>query len=287
MGEEIKSCLRNERVIVRYLKKGNNFIKHPDHIAYGGLLDSANIYLTLGVHRNGSYIDPFTEDERIFLEKKLTLEPKILSPHNKEYWDNYYVMLSKHDVLLDMADPIDYVKLKVLESNKNLVAPNLDALTSGYSKASYRYVIINQGDEDKKVNASITKKKKCYMLYGKMDDNRDKLVYVQRAITGRSSAKNTKIATLSAAVGQLIETETDTFYRICSDNYFDTKVLIDKGVKLGAILRRDGEHYTPENKPLCEKGENPTLEVTAKYLNQPEYQEIKFAIETRIDNARE
>lgn len=282
----MKSCLTNSTVIVRYIKKGSNFIKHPDHIAYGGLLETSNIYLTLAVNKNGSYVDPLSEEERTFLEEKLTMKKGTLSPHNKEYWDNYYVVLSKHDALFNMADPIDYIKLKVLESNRNLVAHSLDALTTN-TKASYRYVVINQGDEDKKANANITKKSKCYMLFGKIEGDRDKLAYVTRAITGRAVAKNTKLEALSASVGQLIESETDTFYRICSDEYFDTKVLIDKGVKVGAVLRRDGEYFTPENEPLCEKGDNSTLEKAAEYLNKPEYQEVKFAIETRIETARE
>lgn len=282
----MESCLTNTKVIVRYLKRGNDFIKHPDHIAYGGLLETANISIAPAVLRNGSYVESLTKSERDFLEKKLTMDEGTLSPHNKEYWDNYHVVLSKHDTILDLSDPIDFIKYKVLKNNSGLVAPNLDSLSVN-PKASYRYVLINQGEEDKKANAAIGKKSECYILFGGIRNDRASLAYVLKAITGRSTAKNTKLETLSASVGQLIETNTDTFFRVCSDKYFNTKVLIDKGVRVGAVLKRDGEYFTAENEPLCEKGDTPTLDKATIYLNMPEYQEIKFAIETRIDNARE
>lgn len=62
-----------------------------------------------------------------------------------------------------------------------------------------------------------------------------------------------------------------------------TKVLIKKGIAAGAITKRgDFLYLRSDSKPLCEDGEDPTLSVAAKYLNNPKHQSVKFAIESEI-----
>ena len=89
------------------------------------------------------------------------LEYNALSIYKKvdNYWENNMVRLTKQDNILDLSDPEQYIKYKILLANKNFIAPSLEILTD-YPKATYQFVIIAEGEETKtaKDNMSITMK---------------------------------------------------------------------------------------------------------------------------------
>jgi hypothetical protein len=62
-----------------------------------------------------------------------------------------------------------------------------------------------------------------------------------------------------------------------------TKVLIKKAIAAGAVVKKgDFLYLRSDGKPLCEDGEDPTINVAAKYINNPKHQSIKFALETEV-----
>lgn len=282
--EDLKSCLKNETVVIRHIPKFNNGITDKRHPLYKGMLEGAEIKIQPKMLRNGSYTNILTKEEKEFLENYLNKGENDLSIYNKEYWDNFFVSLSKDDTLLDLSDPYDYIKYKVLATHIDLVAPNLD---EQYRKASYKFVIIKQNEEDNQRKTKINKKSRAYMKYGVIENDKPALLYTIKVLTGRTPATTSKILTLQTKVGELVEEETDSFLKLVDDADFSMKVFIDEGIRAGAILRRSDELYTVDNKPLLVSGDKATLEQAVKFLNSPANQEVKFAIEARINNARE
>ena len=62
-----------------------------------------------------------------------------------------------------------------------------------------------------------------------------------------------------------------------------TKVLIKKSIEAGLISNRGNYLYLrSDNTPLCEANEEPTLNIAAKYLNNPKHQEVKFSLEAKL-----
>lgn len=288
--EPIVNCLRNERVIVRYIMKQKRMVTNPKHVLYGGLADTATRTFCTPKLSSGHYVNVLTNSEKEFLEKVLGLEKNALSIYKQvnNYWDSgsgqSEVILGKQDTYLDLSNPSDYIKYKILLANKDMIAPSLQALQDT-PKASYQYVIIAEGDEAKAANDEMSIAAKCYVEYGKHENDFEVLRLVVETLDGRPVAQNTKIEFLRSKINTLIKSNSKTFYKVISDPLLDTKVLIRRSIELGTIQQRGTYLYLKEdNMPLCESNEEPTLNAAARFLNAPKHQEILFTLQAKLNN---
>lgn len=284
VDEPIVNCLRNERVIVKHVPKETGIVRDPKHILYGGMAEGAVRWLTVPRLTSGMYVNVLTNTEKACLEEVMGLEYNALSIYNKvdNFWDNYQVRLTKQDNFLNLADPDDYIKYKVLLANKDLIAPSLQDLED-HPKATYQFVIIHENEESqaskKKMNATM----QAYMEFGKIQENADILRTIIETIDGRPTSKNSKIEFLQEKVGKLIQADSRLFVRVATDPLLSTKVLIKKAIEGGLISNRGGMLYLKaDGTPLCGDNEEPTLNIAAKYLNMPKHQDLKFSLEAKI-----
>ena len=268
--EPIVNCLRNERVIVKHVPKETGIVRDPKHILYGGMAEGAVRWLTVPRLTSGMYVNVLTNAEKACLEEVMGLEYNALSIYNKV--DNF----------LNLADPDDYIKYKVLLINKDIVAPSLQDLED-HPKATYQFVIIHENEESqaskKKMNATM----QAYMEFGKIQDNADILRTIIETIDGRPTSKNSKIEFLQEKVGKLIQADARLFVRVATDPLLSTKVLIKKAIEGGLISNRGGMLYLKsDGTPLCEDNEEPTMSIAAKYLSMPKHQELMFALQAKL-----
>ena len=125
----LKNCLKNERILVRFVPKEDSNITNPKHILYGGMAEGAVKYYTVPILAStGTYKNILTDDEKAFLESYMGLEYNALSVYNKtnNFWANFTVRLTKHDNYLDLSDPNDYIKYKVLLANTDFIADSIN-----------------------------------------------------------------------------------------------------------------------------------------------------------------
>ena len=123
----------------------------------------------------------------------------------------------------------------------------------------------------------------CYKEYGKIEDDKWKLRTLIELITGRVIADATKLDQLQVKINELIQADSKTFLRTITDEYFNTKVLIKKAINNNLISNRNNLlYYTKDGSPLCELGEESTMNIAAKYLTNPRHQELRFAIEAAV-----
>lgn len=284
VDEPIVNCLRNERVIVKHVPKETGIVRDPKHILYGGMAEGAVRWLTVPRLTSGMYVNVLTNAEKACLEEVMGLEYNALSIYNKvdNFWDNYQVRLTKQDNFLNLADPDDYIKYKVLLANKDLIAPSLQDLED-HPKATYQFVIIHENEESqaskKKMNATM----QAYMEFGKIQENADILRTIIETIDGRPTSKNSKIEFLQEKVGKLIQADARLFVRVVTDPLLSTKVLIKKAIEGGLISNRGGMLYLKaDGTPLCGDNEEPTLNIAARFLNLPKHQELKFSLEAKL-----
>lgn len=278
----IISCLRNERVTVKYIPKEKTGLLDPKHPYYGGLADNATITYTVPMLKNGTYCDPLTKVEKAFLEEYLGLEFGALSVYNHDnnFWDNFRVTLSKVDTILDLSDAHDYIKYKVLLCNKDYIADSLETLRETPYE-TFRFVIVSDNEVYSKTVDKTNTKSKCWKEFGKVEDNFDVLRCIVETLESKPIAPNTKIEFLRDRVDKLIEADGRRFLSVITDPLLSIKVLIKKAVDEGIIDRR-GDWYFYNSSPLCGKNEDPTFTVAAKYLGAPKNQEIKFGIEAKL-----
>ena len=283
---EVYNPLRKEKVIVRFVPKETDSITDRKHVAFGGMMDSAVRGFTVPMLNNGTYRNVLTDNEKTFLEDLLGLEVNGLSVYNKKdnYWDNYLIRLSKQDTILDLSDPEDYIKYKVLLANKDTVAPSMRELKE-LRKATYEYVIMEPNEEFSDSRNRVNNTMKCYEEFGAIKDKFDVLKCVIETVDGRPVANNTKIEFLQAKATDLIADNPKYFLEVITDPLLNTKVIIKKAVEAGLISKR-GEYYyfREDGSPMCNANEDPTFTVAARYLSLPQNQELKFAIEAKLNN---
>lgn len=287
------SCLRNERVIVRFIPKLNGKITDPKHVCYGGKTQNSIDRYVVPKLSSGIYVDVLTKQEKAYLEDVLGLEYNALSIYNKvdNFWSDanqngisVVFLVGKDDTYLDLSNPEDYIRYKILLANKDFIAPSIQALQDA-PKASYRYVIITEGDETKASKERLNYTKESYKEFGKIEDNAEYLKVIVETIMNRPVANNTKIDWLQAKCDELIQSDSKLFYRIISDPLLPTKALIRKCQEKGLIAKRNDALYLnlPDNKePLCENGEISTLNNAAKYLNAPKRQDLLFTLQAKV-----
>ena len=283
---EVYNPLRNERVIVRFVPKENDSITDRKHVAFGGLMDNAVRGFTVPMLSNGTYKNILTDNEKAYLEELLGLEVNGLSVYNKKdnYWENFLIRLTKQDTILDLSNPEDYIKYKVLLANKDTIAPSMKVLREA-RKATYEYVIMEPNEEFSDSRNRVNNTMKCYEEFGAIKDKFDILKCIIETIDGRPINANTKIEFLQAKATDLISANPKLFLETITDPLLNTKVIIKKAVEAGIISKR-GEYYyfREDGSPMCGPNEDPTFTIAAKYLSLPQNQELKFSIEAKLNS---
>ena len=284
----LKNCLKNERILVRFVPKEDSNITSPKHILYGGMAEGAVKYYTVPILAStGTYKNILTDDEKAFLESYMGLEYNALSVYNKtnNFWANFTVRLTKHDNYLDLSDPNDYIKYKVLLANTDFIADSLRTLND-HPKATYQFVMIKEGESEKREEEKMSVTMKCYKEYGKIEDDNDTLRCIIELIDNRPIAKNTKSEFLKSRINSLIQADPKLFYNIITDEYLNNKVLIKTATEEGVIKRRNNLYYF-EDTPLCPDGTESTLSVAAEYIGLGKNQDLKLRIEALLNKAKE
>lgn len=283
------SCLRNERITVKFIPKltgiwGNN----PKHVLSGGMADNAYKVFVVPKLSSGMYVNVLTDAEKEYLEEVMGLEYNALSIYKKQdnFWDDSNdnginrVRLSKQDNYLNLSNPEDYIRYKILLANKNYIAPSLQQLQD-YPKATYQFVIISENDETKQAKMVMSTTMECYKEFGKIEDDIDTLRVIVETISGKTTSSNTKLEFLQTKINEFIQTNSKLFLKVVKDPYLQTKVLIKKAIENGIISNRGGYLYF-NNEPLCSDNEEPTLNIAAKYINLPKNQEKLFSIQAKL-----
>lgn len=284
------NCLRNEKIIVKHINKQTGNIRDPKHVLYGGMSENAKKVYTVPLLKSGTFCDVLTRDEKNYLEYALGLEPNALSVYKKEdnFWDTSNdqgvskVTLYKHDNYLDLSNPVDYIKYKILLANKDRIAPSAQALQD-MPKATYEFVLLSDNEENSMAKANISTKMQCYKEFGKVENNPDILKLIIETIDGRLLAAGTKLEIMQTKINDLIQQNSKLFLKVITDKLLPTKVLINKAIAAGIISKRGNYLYLKkDNTPLCNNNQEPTMNVAAAYLSEPKHQELKFSIEAQL-----
>jgi hypothetical protein len=292
-ADEPINCLRNEKVIVRFIARPSTLVSDKKHVLYGGMSESATRrFVVPRLSSTGLYVNVLTNNEKNFLEQIMGLEKDTLSIYKKKdnFWDDSNpegigkVILHKQDNYLDLSIPEDYIKYKILLANKNYIARSMQELEDS-PKATYQFVILSEDTETKSNLSRMDATMKCYMEYGKVEDNTDVLRVVIELLEGRPIAARVKLDYLQGKVNEWIQREPRRFLSTIKDELLPAKVLIKKCVEAGLIGKKNDTYYLREDgRPLCEMNEDSTLNNAARYLSSIKRQELKYTLEAKLKN---
>lgn len=286
--DELISCLRNEKVVVKFAPRPNKNITDPKHEIYGGMANGAVRIFTVQMLRNFQLTNPLTDSEKSFLEEYMGMEKNALSIYKKidNYWKNYKVILNKTNTYLDLSIPEDYIKYKVLLTNKDLICPSLKEFNEA-RKETYQFYIVNEGDEMKQSNISMTSKMEAMLELGKIIENKQLLKFIVESVNGRGIASSSKLDMIQGEAFKIVDNKPKSFLDAVKDPNLKTKVLLSECLETGVLVLRSGLYYTADGQPLCENGEDSNLSFAVKYLNSPKRQEVRMTLEAKLKLKKE
>ena len=289
--EQLVSCLRDEKICVRYVPRQSHMVTDPKHILYGGMADDAVKTFVVPKLTTGTYVNVLTNSEMAFLEEYLGMDKGALSVYRKQ--DNFWsdanpqginkVKLRKQDNYLDLSVPEDYIRYKILLANKDFIAASPQVLEDR-PKATYQYVIIEGSAQINSAKRSMDITRECYMEFGKIENDVETLMTIVELLDGRNVAPNTSKEFLHTKIDTFIQSSPKSFLKVVKDETLPTKVLIRRSINAGNIIKRgDYLHLKSDGKPLCGDNEEPVLNVAVKFLNNPRNQDIKLGLEALLN----
>lgn len=288
--EEPFNCLRNEKVIVRFVASPNAMVQAKGHILSGGMSENATRSFVVPLLRTGQYMNVLTKNEKDFLERAMGLEPNALNVYRKNdnFWDDSNprgigrVTLNKQDNYLDLSNPVDYIKYKVLLANKDQIASSIQELEER-PKATYQFVIISENAEARSNLSKMDATMQCYTEYGAIREDKDTLRVVLEAFDKKPQSQQVKLDWLQGKVNEYIQRDPRRFLQIITDPLLPGKVLIKRAIEAGLISWRNNLYYLKrDGSPLCELGEESTLNNAAKYILSIKNQELKYTLEAGV-----
>lgn len=280
--------LKNETVIVRYIPNGK--FPNPKHVFHGGLAQNGVVSYCVPSLENGTLKNPLTNTEKVWFEQNLGLDKGALSVYKKGK-DNFWstanpngigsVELKKQDNYFDLSNPTDWLKMRILQMHPEEIAMSYKEIQDNPA-TNYKFVVVHDASEAELKKNKQYYTKESWKLLGKIEDNKWAMKFIVERLEGRPISSTTKKDVLSTRCGDLIESNATRFYAIITDEYFDTKVLMDRCVEGGYLNRRNGYYYTKEGEPLCGPNQNSTEDVAAKYLNLPKNQNFLFLLQEQV-----
>ena len=290
------NCLKNETVILRKLPRRTNLVQDANHIMSDGMHDNAiKIYSVPKLQKSNTFVNVLTNEEKDFLEYAMGLPKNALSiykqPAEQNFWSNANpaglssVTLKKKDNIFKLSVPTDYIAVKILLANKDKICPSWEEWQLR-PKETYDYVIIREGEENKNSQNNADATIEAVMKLGKIADDRDVLKLVVETMMGRKFMDSTSSDWLKTQALDMIKStpkNAKMFLNVVNDEYLENKVLIRKAISKGLIADRGGFLYIKEgNQPMCGDGEDPTVNIAAKWLGRPKNQEMLFALQAKI-----
>lgn len=290
-SNEPVNCLRNERIIVRFVPSQTAMVQRKGHILSGGMAENATrSFVVPRLAKTGMFKNILTDSEKSYLEKAMGLEINALSIYKKEnnFWDDSNpsgigrVTLHKQDNYFDLSIPEQYIQYKILLANKDYIASSMEELEDK-PKATYQFVIIAEGDETKRNLSKMDITMECYTEYGAVKKDKDTLKVIIEQLERRPISNNVKIDYLQNKINDYIQADPRKFYTIITDKYLPAKVLIKRAVEAGLVGMKNNTYYLRrDGSPLCEMGEESTLNNAAKYISSIKHQEVKFTLEAQL-----
>ena len=251
--------LPNIKVHVKPILRSGKWL--PDGHSGSFMYDHTALGLQVPIDRQtGRLKNPLTPEEMTFFEHDagLDLEKGDLNPYKKKdnFWEDFKISIRKSDdivtdktvlMTLDLSDPLQYLQYKVLMTNSaangGMVAPSWqDRLESG----TYRVALVHEGQQNVEKVKRGDMMKKAYKYVSKIDSSSEDMfdfltIYFLEASKSKRPSDDWDKDTLFSEIQDLIDNDLNGVIKIIDDaKNYDYKLLVHRGLKVGALVMRNG-----------------------------------------------
>lgn len=278
--------LRTKKYVVRPIRRKGGWVP-PDHDS-AFMNDGSKFGVVVPVLPGNILSNPIPEfkkeDVTLLVEELGLSDEQELNIHVKKcFWRGRTVVLDRNGLHLDLEKIEDLIKFLILRSDTERIARNW---MTRFDKGTYKFALVEQGEELQDKVSDLEDKKNAYILFGKMDASIDKMkdflyVYYLNKKDAKRPPKTASLDQLRNDIGHIIEDDLKTFLSILQDENYNLKLLIQKSVEVGA-LRRDKHLYSfpGADKPVG------VIEDLITFLDDPSNQDARVKLMHQIENAK-
>jgi hypothetical protein len=230
-----------------------------------------------------AHLDP---KEKGKLAKRLGLDgADDLNPlkRHDNYWQNRYVRLKREGLILQTDDAYDYIRLCILLSDTDRIAPSWSNRNDKYT---YRFAVVRESDETKEEESTIDIKSQAYELFSDIRDNQEALEAILwiRYYEMNTYAKppvNPSYNYAKIEVGKMVDANPKDFIEIAGSKDYETKLLVYQGLKYD-ILVREGQQvrFKSSATPLG------LFSDAVKHFDMEKHQEDKRILQEKVDEKK-
>lgn len=282
-GKKVKKSkfsLPSEEIIVKFIPRRKGMAAHvaDNHVIAGGMMSKSKIKYQAPIQANGATANILTKIEKKHLEKITGLNLSVYG----DFFQTFFVSLFKDDASnhFKLWDPIDFISYKILMACTNEIAHTWEARKVN---PEYRFAITRIGEVQDEKKKKLDVKKEAFKLYGKIEDDKGKLLSVLKLLTNNPIASSSKIEWVQGRVEEIVDNTPKAFLDVIKDPSFETKALINRGIEAKIITKEGNQYSTNDGIVLSNSGEIATFSAAVRYLDDDKNQELRLFIEARID----
>lgn len=214
--------------------------------------------------------------ERQFFEKQLNRDLSIYNKKGENFWldDNITrVVLTKDGEELNMEDPIDVVRFRILLANRETIATSL---TTAKTKPTYEFYVEDEEVETSRELDIAEKESKAFSYYNEYKVSGNKMRNFLK-VSNKGFSPGATDSWLAQEVFKSLKDDIDKFLSIVEDPLFDDKSFVYDAVRAGALVRKGRDSYV-----LDDGSKTGSIYDTISYLNKPENSALYNIIKERI-----
>jgi len=240
----------SRKVKVKIIRRDGGWLP-PEHEASVMMQDSKIIFCVPASASTQLLINPLAgldKDQLNFLAKKMGLKDgEEFNIYRKEnnFWRRFEVRLTRDGDYFDLGTPVDFLKWAVLRTDSDKIAPSWN---DRFNRGTYKFALIEEGEEDKQKINKADMMKEAYRLYGRLEVTESKMrdflwVYYLNFKDAQKPPKQATPEFLKTQIADIVENNTDRFLELANDPDYETKLLVKKGMDVGGIAQRKGKYF--------------------------------------------
>jgi len=282
MNKEVNFKLPNKKVIVRYIRRKAGMASNVDdkHVISGGMLNGSTRKYCTPLTKQKTIKNVLTNNEKDFLEDTMGIELSVYK--NTEFWATRNVSLRKGDNYLDLLNPVDYIDYKILLGNTKEIVVGLENINKDLK---FKFVIIEEGEENEVKRNNFSTKKEAFKLYSKIEDSQETLRSIVKLVENKAISKTADVKWLQGQVEGIIENKPEQFVSLMKDTNYEIKMLLSNAEDAEVVIKKNRRYSTADGLDLCLEGEIATFENAVRYLSNPLNQELVDIIEAKTKKA--
>lgn len=274
--------LPNKRIRLVPIVRRDSFMNNVDHDGKFMFTGCSHSFVVPMNARTGRLIDPLTTEERKFLEDELLIDLNVNSP--KCFYREHNILIKKTSLdlaslflELDLSKPMDYLDYKIL-----LLSPVIaNSWSERFNNWSFEWALQDLGEEHEQAISLAELKMKAYAWFSNNDKSKTKMYDFLR-VYGINIGVDSDISFMKKTIVDLIETpkKLRKMIDIINDKDFETRLFIDKAIRIGEITRVGTHKYALLSGDVIGN----TLSETIKYVKDPLNSVIISSIQDKIEH---